>query len=250
MMKKPTLFKKILTPENGFAENSAAEKPEDEPTSTTARKPGIPPPRTLKLRSKSHDPFEEDTDFGFTAGHSGDSSAEATPAPSSLQPESAANPPAPPETTTKPSADPTFAMPEEKQMSQPAPAPPPSGQDTGSELIRQLELRAIFGVDHEMDEREILERCNNLKGIRGVSRLAEGDAGTIDALKSMIGRIGFGDEPVRIFAGSVPVEFIREGGVALAVRTENGFAPGIRETLILVARELARMRTPASTRQS
>ena len=37
------------------------------------------------------------------------------------------------------------------------------------------------------------------------------------------------------------MEFIREGSVMLAVRTDGGFAPGVRETLMLVARELGRI---------
>lgn len=115
------------------------------------------------------------------------------------------------------------------------------GPPSGHTIIPQLELRAIFGVDHPMDEEEILERCLKLKGIRRVNRLAEGDAGTIIAVRAMISRLGFGDQPVQILADSAPIEFVREGHVALAVQTNGGFAPGVRETLILVARELGKM---------
>jgi hypothetical protein len=37
------------------------------------------------------------------------------------------------------------------------------------------------------------------------------------------------------------LEFIREGSVLLAVQTDGGFAPGVRETLMIVARELDRL---------
>jgi hypothetical protein len=37
------------------------------------------------------------------------------------------------------------------------------------------------------------------------------------------------------------LEFIREGSVMLAVQTDGGFAPGVRETLMIIARELGRM---------
>ena len=52
---------------------------------------------------------------------------------------------------------------------------------------------------------------------------------------------GFGGGGLRIYAGSVPLDFIREGSVMLAVQTDGGFAPGVRETLMLVARELGRI---------
>jgi hypothetical protein len=45
---------------------------------------------------------------------------------------------------------------------------------------------------------------------------------------------------LKLYAGSVPLEFIREGPVLLAVQTDGGFAPGVRETLMIVARELGR----------
>lgn len=205
---KPGLFKKILNSENQ-ADSVAASAAITPPPSH------LPPPRKPDSPAKPHDPFEGDEDFGFGASD---------PAPEPVSP------------------DPTFAIPEEKQMS-PSASTPPSVLDSPTEYesIRQLELRAIFGVDHEMGVDEILKRSRELKGIRQVSRLADGDAGTIETLKAMIGRLGFGNEPVRIYAGSLPVDFIREGHVALAVQTDGGYAPGVRETLIIVARELAKM---------
>ena len=247
MIKKHGLFKKILTSDSGTAatttdttaEEAAEENPDENPFTPVSRPTQLPPPRPPEPRSKSHDPFEDDVDFGFTPGDDDDISASLAPEPPLDSPES--DSPGDPEPIETPAPSPTFAMPEEKQMSPPATTPPPPSTPTDSETIRQLELRAIFGVDHEMSEMEILERSAKLNGVRRVTRLADGDTGTIDALKAMIARIGFGTEPVKIHAGSVPVDFIREGNVALAVQVEGGYAPGIRETLIIVARELAKM---------
>lgn len=110
-----------------------------------------------------------------------------------------------------------------------------------SHSIRQLELRAIFGVDREMTADEILQRSRNLPGIRHVARIADADAGVLESFKAMLGRIGFGAGSIRLYSGSVPIEFIRENRVILAVQTDGGFAPGVRETLMIVARELAKV---------
>lgn len=113
-------------------------------------------------------------------------------------------------------------------------------QTSDSFSIKQLELRAIFGVDREMNKDEILQRARSLPGIRNVAQVAENDIGTIDSLKHIISNLGFGSNPIRLYSGSIPVEFIREGKALLAVQTDGGFAPGIRETLMIVARELAK----------
>ncbi|BCX49347.1 hypothetical protein HAHE_32550 [Haloferula helveola] len=126
----------------------------------------------------------------------------------------------------------------------PAPAPTPapaSAVESESTAIRQLELRAIFGVDRELSESEILQRSRSLPGIRNLGRVSSADAGAVEAIKRVIGGLGFGDGAVTLYAGKAPVDFIREGSVLLAVQTDGSFAPGVRETLILVARELGRM---------
>jgi len=207
---KPGLFKKILNSESEAASETVVAVPPAPPSH-------LPPPRRPDAANPSHDPFENDGDFGFSAS---EPVADAT------------------------SPEPAFADPEENQMNPPAANPassPPPAQSSESESIRQLELRAIFGVDHEMGREEILERSRMLKGIRKISLLADGDTGTIEVFKAMFDRLGFGSEPVKIYVGSVPVDFIREGRVALAVQTDSGYAPGVRETLIIVARELAKM---------
>lgn len=133
----------------------------------------------------------------------------------------------------------------------PAPAPVPAAAtpsfmetesyESDSHSIRQLELRAIFGVDRELSAEEILQRARALPGIRHVARVPAADSGTIDALKRVIASLGFGAGQVKLYSGSVPIEFIRESNVLLAVQNDGTFAPGVRETLMIVARELGRL---------
>jgi len=130
-----------------------------------------------------------------------------------------------------PAASPAFA---------PAAAHSPQASQSDSFSIRQLELRAIFGVDREMSVEEIFQRSRALQGIKNLSRVASHDIATIDAMKALLPNLGFGGGNLRMFAGSAPLEFIREGNVMLVVQTDGGFAPGVREILMLVARELSR----------
>lgn len=107
--------------------------------------------------------------------------------------------------------------------------------------IRQIELRAIFGVDREMNVDEILQRTRALPGMRNIARVSGQDMATVEAVKNLLPSLGFGSGALKLYSGSVPLEFIREGSVMLAVQTDGGFAPGVRETLMLVARELGRL---------
>lgn len=111
--------------------------------------------------------------------------------------------------------------------------------DSGS--IKQLELRAIFGVDRELSEGEILQRSRSLPGIRHLERVPEAEAGALDSVKQVLAKLNFGGGPVRLYAGNAPIDFIREGKAVLAVQTDGSFAPGVRETLMIVARELGKI---------
>ena len=111
-----------------------------------------------------------------------------------------------------------------------------------SSSIRQLELRAIFSVDRELNPDEILQRARALPGLRHVARVNPQDMATLEALKQLLPNLGVGSSVgLKLYADSAPLEFIREGAVMLAVLTDGGFTPGVRETLMLVARELARL---------
>ncbi len=92
-----------------------------------------------------------------------------------------------------------------------------------------------------MSPKEIFERCRALKGIQNIAWVNAEDMATIEALKNLLPNLGFGSSVLKLYADSVPLEFIREGSVLLAVQTDGGFAPGVRETLMLVAREFGRL---------
>ncbi len=113
--------------------------------------------------------------------------------------------------------------------------------NSDSFAIRQLELRAIFGVDRELNSDEILQRSRALPGIRHVARVSPEDMATLESLKQVLPHLGFGSGSLKLHTDSGPLEFIREGIVMLAVQADGGFTPGVRETLMLVARELDRL---------
>lgn len=121
-----------------------------------------------------------------------------------------------------------------------APAPLPTYQEEAP-IYRQLELRAIFGVDREMSGDEILQRTRSLPGVKHVACIASQDVVALESLKRTLQTLGFGGGTMRLYSGSVPIEFVREGATILAVQTDGGFAPGIRETIMIVARELDKM---------
>ena len=220
--------------------------------------------KTIRLperRKPNESPFQisEPQGFGFEAPQALKASPfEAAPSPAPLQ----ASPfqMEPPPQAFQPAASqnpfggwpqPEVAPPSPPQAFAPAPpqpaAPTPAAQqpygdsdNSDSRSIKQLELRAIFGVDREMTKEEIIQRSRSLPGIRQIARVSESDIAAVDALKQVISNLGFGNSPLKLYSGSVPIEFIREGKTLLAVQTDGGFAPGVRETLMLVARELAK----------
>lgn len=177
---------------------------------------------------------------------------------------------APPEQPARPSASP-FALAQAEPQARPAPpayAPEPVLHNgwlsqpaqaaaayvqpqhqparqpeypSDSQSIRQLELRAIFGMDRDMSADEILQRARSLPGIRHVARVAPHDMAAVDSIKQVLANLGMGGGNVRLYSDATPLDFIRESGVVLAVQAENGFAPGVRETLMIVARELSRI---------
>ena len=160
--------------------------------------------------------------------------AKAAAAPPKI-PEAAAPAPAKAEVPKPaPAPEPTPA-PEPVAAPAPTPAPLASGE------IRQLELRAIFGVDRELSGEEILERLRGLSGVRRVIRLGSEELDAIELLRRGLAGLASEDTPMKISFGSAPVDFICEGSVALGVVTDGSFAPGVRETMIIAARELEKL---------
>ncbi len=245
------------TPNNPFAGDSGSGAPSSPFAVAGEGRAPAPPasPFGVSPESKPVSPF------GVPASSASPFAAEPTPASASpfgtpAKPAESSSPfgQAVVEEPRKAGAASPFGHPAEQPKAESAPAPAPAPKEepvpaqaaaptypSESAGIRQLELRAIFGVDRELNEGEILQRSRSLPGIRQLARVASSDTGAIDAIKRVLSSIGFGDGQVKLYCGNSPVEFVREGDVLLAVQTDGGFAPGVRETLMIVARELSRM---------
>jgi len=241
----------------------------ESPFSVVSEDNGQNDQKTIRLperRKPVESPFQisEPQGFGFEAPQQSpqalranpfEQPAQASPAPLQASPFQMEPAPAAAQSATAPSA--FGGWPQAEVAPAPAPqaftpppqpaAPAPAVQqpsfssespNSDSYSIKQLELRAIFGVDREMTKDEIIQRSRSLPGIRQIALVGEQDIAAVDALKKVISNLGFGNGPIKLYSGSVPIEFIREGGMLLAVQTDGGFAPGVRETLMLVAREL------------
>ena len=103
-------------------------------------------------------------------------------------------------------------------------------------------MRAIFGVDHELSHQEIIRRARGLPGIRNVTTVASRELDALEAVRESISRWGFGDgESIAISCPDGVVDFISSGETALAVLYDGEYAPGVRETLIIVTRELDKL---------
>ena len=109
-------------------------------------------------------------------------------------------------------------------------------------VFQQLELRAIFGVDRVLDVVGILQRARTLPGIRNVAVVGDQEAVALSNFRLAMQGMGFGDaEEMKLNAGGGTVDFISEGGTTVAVLLEGGYAPGVQETLIIVAREIGKL---------
>ena len=202
-------------------------------------------PTKLPERKKSDSPFQvadPSEGFGFEAPASATKPFEATPS----TPYVPLSTPAGADTSSPFPAPPQFSSPASQVFGSTTPPASPFQSDTGdfisdSSSIRQLELRAIFGVDRELSADEVLQRARALPGIRCLARVGPKELVTIEGLKNLLAGLGISGGPLKIHVGQTPLDFIRDGSVVLAVQTDGSFAPGVRETLMIVARELGRI---------
>ncbi len=105
--------------------------------------------------------------------------------------------------------------------------------------IKQLELRAIFGVNHELSRQEMMQRARTLPGIKNVSPISGDEVAALETIKSCMANLGFGkSEAILLSCPNGVIDFITYGTATLAVVREGEYAPGVRETLIIIAREL------------
>jgi hypothetical protein len=108
--------------------------------------------------------------------------------------------------------------------------------------FQQLELRAIFGVGHVLDVNQILQRARTLPGIRNVAVVGQQEAHALSNFRLAMQGMGFGDSnEMKLSSGGGTVDFITEGETSVAVLLEGNYAPGVQETLIIVAREIGKL---------
>ncbi len=121
--------------------------------------------------------------------------------------------------------------------------PPSSGEEEGLPITsetKQLELRAIFGVDHELSHQEIIQRMRGLPGVLHVVEVSPAEVEALGVLRGCGSRLGaHEDEPVILNCSQGLIEFLEYDGMSLAVLRKDKYFPGVRETLFICARELS-----------
>lgn len=107
----------------------------------------------------------------------------------------------------------------------------------------QLALRAIFGVSHELTAEEVLQLARTLPGIRSLNIVEAAEARAIQRLRKKVAQLCFGQQhSIALSSCDGDFDIIEEDGSTLAVLHEDGgYTLGVHETLIIVARELARL---------
>lgn len=167
------------------------------------------------------------------------------PAPA---PEPAPTPDPTPVAQRRPEPEPTPApepapAPRAEAKDQPSFAPDkPVVEESVTSETKQLELRAIFGVDHELSQLEIMQRARGLPGILNVSKANSKEVEALGLLKGCASKLGLEEnDPVVMSSPQGFIDFVSCEGTSLAVLREGKYAPGVRETLIICARELDKL---------
>ena len=130
----------------------------------------------------------------------------------------------------------------------PASEEPPSLQVQGGAVepitdeTRQLELRAIFGVDHELSHQEIIQRMRGLPGIVDVAKVGSAEAEAFVILQNCAAKLGLAEgQSIVVSCPRGVIDFLEYKGTSLAILREDKYFPGVRETLYICARELEKL---------
>ena len=151
-----------------------------------------------------------------------------------------------------PAAEPAPVMSTPAAAAPPAAAPPVavaasspssgSSSPTGTPSTRQLELRAIFGVEGEMTRDEILTRAKALPGIREVTVVGPAENAAVQTMGEVMARFGFGGAGAwQMSCSGGIVDFVSAERATIAVLREGRYAAGVWETLMIVTRELGKL---------
>jgi len=115
------------------------------------------------------------------------------------------------------------------------------GEASDGGVTYQMQLRAIFGVEGEMDMVEILRHAGGLPGVSQVERVHPRDVQAVEAAQRQLAALSLGLGDLTLSVGGAPVEFIREGEVLLAVKTNGPDVTKPYDTLRMVAKEVDRL---------
>jgi len=119
---------------------------------------------------------------------------------------------------------------------------PPAVEVATLDPNKQLELRAIFGVNRELNRDEILQLARSLPGIRNIGLIDAAGAQALDTMKATVSRLGFADlNSISLSCPGGVVDFISEGNDTLGILHEGQYAAGVKERLIIVCRELSKL---------
>ena len=155
----------------------------------------------------------------------------ATPAPAASTPVAA-----PPVET------PVAETPAPAPAAKPAPVVPPSAPVTPVDSIKQLEVRAIFGVDRELSRNELIQRAKTLPGIKNLSSVSGEEVRAMETVQDCMSNLGFGQkENILLACPNGVIEFVSQGASTIAVVRDGDWKPGVRETLIIIAREIDKL---------
>jgi len=105
---------------------------------------------------------------------------------------------------------------------------------------RQLVLRAIFGVAHDLNRDEILKRASELAGIVSVKLLGRAERAAFSVLRDGIQELGHSTN-LEVVSKEASVELIHGEATTLVVFYEGEYRPGVREILTIVAREFSQI---------
>ena len=107
---------------------------------------------------------------------------------------------------------------------------------------KQLAIKAIFGITRDLNQAEILKFGSALPGITTLAMAPPMAANAFEDFCASIEKMGFGDSAaMELSSATGTVDIVSLDGVSIIVKKEGEYRPGVRETLMLLAREISRL---------
>ncbi len=99
-------------------------------------------------------------------------------------------------------------------------------------------LRAIYGITENPDTQGLIEKANTLDGVKNLTQISLAEAQAIELIKTQ--QFGLAQcDSINISVDNGDLNFITVNDTHLAVITESGFQPGVRETITLTAERIS-----------